>query len=91
MNPTEAAAHAELQTALIYGSIVVLLILGGFIWWLNYTYKQRNKGIAPPIWNWSSRLQRCAGGAVTKNMGSKRGNQLQSRAVSNEREGERPP
>ncbi|MES2256886.1 MAG: hypothetical protein V4724_00125 [Pseudomonadota bacterium] len=43
MNPTEAAAHAELQTALIYGSIVVLLILGGFIWWLNYSYKQRNK------------------------------------------------
>lgn len=43
MNPTESAAHAELQAALVYGSVVVLLILGGFIWWLNYSYKKRNK------------------------------------------------
>ena len=43
MNPTESAVHAELQTVLIYGSLVVLLALGGFIWWLNYNYEKRNK------------------------------------------------
>ena len=48
MNPTESAVHAELQTVLIYGSLVVLLALGGFIWWLNYRYRQRNKKASKP-------------------------------------------
>lgn len=43
MSPTEFAAHAELQNTLVYCSVAVLLLLGGFIWWLNYTYKKRNK------------------------------------------------
>lgn len=43
MNSSESAAHAQLTTYLVYGSIVMLLIMGGFIWWLNYSYKKRNK------------------------------------------------
>lgn len=42
MNSSESAAHAELTTYLVYGSIVMVLIMGGFIWWLNYSYKKRN-------------------------------------------------
>lgn len=42
MNSSESAAHAELTTYLVYGSIVMVLVMGGFIWWLNYSYKKRN-------------------------------------------------
>lgn len=43
MNATESASHEALQTYLIYGSILMLLALGGFIFWINYRYKQQQK------------------------------------------------
>lgn len=43
MNPNEIMSHYDQTLILVTGSIVVLLILGGFIWWLNYSYKKRNK------------------------------------------------
>lgn len=43
MNPNEIMSHSDQTLLLVTGSIVVLLILGGFIWWQNYSYKRRNK------------------------------------------------
>lgn len=43
MNPNEVMSHSDQTLILVTGSIVVLLILGGFIWWLNYNYEKRNK------------------------------------------------
>lgn len=40
---TLESTHEQLQTYLIYGSILMLLVLGGFILWLNYSYKRRLK------------------------------------------------
>lgn len=40
---TPESTHERLQPYLIYGSILMLLVLGGFILWLNYSYKRRLK------------------------------------------------
>jgi len=45
---SESAVHDQLQTYLVYGSILMLLILGGFILWLNYSYKRRLKKTRKP-------------------------------------------
>lgn len=47
---SESAVHDQLQTYLVYGSILMLLVLGGFMFWLNYSYKRRlKKGRKPHL------------------------------------------
>ena len=45
---SDSAVHDKLQPYLVYGSIVMLLVLAGFIFWLNYSYKRRLKKSRKP-------------------------------------------